>query len=220
MIRTNSRNWTSRESSDSGYPPALMTGQRSNQLNYVPVGCGISDLAEVLMIEGVLREAHASQGVLAMAADPGRSARDERIIGGFEEIQRFVEKHSRNPQHGEERDIFERLYSVRWWRTALQWPRFIESKASYFRTREFSRTRGESLTSMPPQKHRLVRQPGPDMEYAALRAHSQGLMLLILRVNRPTVTDRPPIHIHGMPLSIKPHSKAPSTFAKRFLSAF
>lgn len=43
----------------------------------------------------------------------GRSAREERIIAGFEEIQRFVEKHGRAPQHGEDRDIFERLYSVR-----------------------------------------------------------------------------------------------------------
>src|SRR4051794_15205419 len=43
----------------------------------------------------------------------GRSAREERIIAGFEEIQRFVEKHGRAPQHGEDRDIFERLYAVR-----------------------------------------------------------------------------------------------------------
>lgn len=43
----------------------------------------------------------------------GRSATDERIIAGFEEIQRFVVKHGRVPQHGEDRDIFERLYAVR-----------------------------------------------------------------------------------------------------------
>ncbi|MBX3519651.1 MAG: GIY-YIG nuclease family protein [Xanthobacteraceae bacterium] len=43
----------------------------------------------------------------------GRSARAERIIAGFEEIQRFVEKHGRAPQHGEDREIFERLYAVR-----------------------------------------------------------------------------------------------------------
>lgn len=43
----------------------------------------------------------------------GRTAKEERIIAGFEEIQRFVEKHGRHPQHGEERDIFERLYAVR-----------------------------------------------------------------------------------------------------------
>jgi hypothetical protein len=43
----------------------------------------------------------------------GRSPREERVIAGFEDIQRFVEKHGRAPQHGEDRDIFERLYAVR-----------------------------------------------------------------------------------------------------------
>jgi hypothetical protein len=43
----------------------------------------------------------------------GRSPREERIIAGFEEIQRFVDEHGRAPQHGEDRDIFERLYAVR-----------------------------------------------------------------------------------------------------------
>ena len=43
----------------------------------------------------------------------GRSAREQRIIAGFEEIERFVEEHGRSPQHGEARDIFERLYAVR-----------------------------------------------------------------------------------------------------------
>jgi hypothetical protein len=43
----------------------------------------------------------------------GRSAREERIIAGFEEIQRFVDEHGRSPQHGEDGDIFERLYAVR-----------------------------------------------------------------------------------------------------------
>ena len=42
-----------------------------------------------------------------------RSPREERIIAGFEEIQRFAEEHGSAPQHGEERDIFERLYAVR-----------------------------------------------------------------------------------------------------------
>ena len=42
-----------------------------------------------------------------------RSPRDERIIAGFEEIQRFVEQHERVPAHGEDKDIFERLYATR-----------------------------------------------------------------------------------------------------------
>lgn len=42
-----------------------------------------------------------------------RSPREERIIAGFEEVQRFIEEHGHAPQHGEDRDIFERLYAVR-----------------------------------------------------------------------------------------------------------
>lgn len=42
-----------------------------------------------------------------------RSPRDERIIAGFEDIVRFREEHGRAPMHGEDRDIFERLYAVR-----------------------------------------------------------------------------------------------------------
>ena len=43
----------------------------------------------------------------------GRPASEERVVAGFEEIQRFTEKHGRAPQHGEGGDIFERLYAVR-----------------------------------------------------------------------------------------------------------
>ncbi|WP_306259550.1 GIY-YIG nuclease family protein [Pararhizobium sp. IMCC21322] len=42
-----------------------------------------------------------------------RTPREERIIAGFEEIQRFTGEHGRAPQHGEDQDIFERLYAVR-----------------------------------------------------------------------------------------------------------
>lgn len=42
-----------------------------------------------------------------------RTPLQERIIAGFEEIQRFTEEHGRIPQHGDDRDIFERLYAVR-----------------------------------------------------------------------------------------------------------
>lgn len=42
-----------------------------------------------------------------------RSPREERIIAGFEEIQRFADEYGRAPRHGEDRDIFERLYAVR-----------------------------------------------------------------------------------------------------------
>lgn len=54
---------------------------------------------------------------LAEFAEPekkgGRPPREERIIAGFEEIERFFEQNGRLPEHGEERDIFERLFAVR-----------------------------------------------------------------------------------------------------------
>ncbi|MFM0217788.1 GIY-YIG nuclease family protein [Paraburkholderia caledonica] len=48
-----------------------------------------------------------------MDAVGGRTAQEERIITGFAEIQRFVEQHGHPPRHGENLDIFERLYTVR-----------------------------------------------------------------------------------------------------------
>lgn len=47
------------------------------------------------------------------ARDAARSPLEERVLAGFEEIQRWVSEHGRPPQHGEGRDIFERLYAVR-----------------------------------------------------------------------------------------------------------
>ena len=43
----------------------------------------------------------------------GRTPMEQRIIAGFEEIERFVDENGRLPEHGESRDIFERLYAVR-----------------------------------------------------------------------------------------------------------
>ena len=42
-----------------------------------------------------------------------RTAREERIIAGFEEVQRFVDEKGHLPRHGDDGDIFERLYAVR-----------------------------------------------------------------------------------------------------------
>ncbi|WP_322866060.1 GIY-YIG nuclease family protein [Aquicoccus sp. G2-2] len=38
---------------------------------------------------------------------------EARVIAGFEDIQKFFEEHGRAPEHGADRDIFERLYAVR-----------------------------------------------------------------------------------------------------------
>jgi hypothetical protein len=42
-----------------------------------------------------------------------RSAVEERLLAGFEDVQRFVEKAGHSPRHGPDYDIFERLYAVR-----------------------------------------------------------------------------------------------------------
>lgn len=52
---------------------------------------------------------------VAVERKPARTytPREERVIAGFEDILRFHEEHGRAPLHGEQRDIFERLYAVR-----------------------------------------------------------------------------------------------------------
>lgn len=50
---------------------------------------------------------------LAPVKAGSRTAREERIIAGFEDILRFHQAHGRAPEHGEGLDIFERLYAVR-----------------------------------------------------------------------------------------------------------
>ncbi|NKC14800.1 MAG: GIY-YIG nuclease family protein [Gammaproteobacteria bacterium] len=53
-------------------------------------------------------------GVDAETQKPAkRTPREERIIAGFEAIQGFVQEHDRPPRHGENRDIFERMYALR-----------------------------------------------------------------------------------------------------------
>ena len=53
-------------------------------------------------------------GVEAKAKKKAKlTAKQERIITGFEEIQRFVDEHGHAPRHGEDKDIFERLYATR-----------------------------------------------------------------------------------------------------------
>lgn len=42
-----------------------------------------------------------------------RTPLEERVIAGLEDILKFHAEHGRAPQHGEDRDIFERLYAVR-----------------------------------------------------------------------------------------------------------
>ncbi len=56
----------------------------------------------------------AALGVEVTPLKSGRhTPQEERLIAGFEDILRFAEANDRAPEHGEERDIFERLYAVR-----------------------------------------------------------------------------------------------------------
>lgn len=41
------------------------------------------------------------------------TSREERIIAGFEEIRKFVHDNDRLPEHGEDKEIFERLFAIR-----------------------------------------------------------------------------------------------------------
>ncbi len=56
-------------------------------------------------------------------AKRAHSPEEERVMAGFEDILKFIASHDRPPQHGEDRDIFERLYAVRLDRLREQ-PRF------------------------------------------------------------------------------------------------
>ena len=44
---------------------------------------------------------------------PSLTQREEFVLAGFKEIQSFVDEHGRSPRHGEDGDIFERLYAMR-----------------------------------------------------------------------------------------------------------
>lgn len=50
---------------------------------------------------------------LAPVTATARTPQEERLIAGFDEILRFVDENGRAPQHGEEREIFERAFAVR-----------------------------------------------------------------------------------------------------------
>ena len=56
-------------------------------------------------------------GALGVQLEPEKaksySPLEARLIAGFEDILKFMADNGRAPQHGEERDIFERLYAVR-----------------------------------------------------------------------------------------------------------
>jgi hypothetical protein len=75
-----------------------------------------------------------------------RTPREERIIAGFEDIVKFRDEHGCAPQHGEEHDIFERLYAVRLDRLRAQ----PESVGLLAEMDEHGLLEGGGATSLPP----------------------------------------------------------------------
>lgn len=66
------------------------------------------------MAERTDEELLAALGVEIETKKPkAHSPLEERVIAGFEDIQRFVDGHGRVPGHAPDGDIFERLYAVR-----------------------------------------------------------------------------------------------------------
>ncbi|REJ46838.1 MAG: GIY-YIG nuclease family protein [Microcystis flos-aquae DF17] len=113
------------------------------------------------MTELTLDDLRGELADFAPAEKPNASytAREERIIAGFEDIVRFFEEHGRAPLHGENRDIFERLYAVR-----------------LDRIRELEECR---TLLAPLDKHGLLKQAEPviepeDMDLDDLRAELGG----------------------------------------------
>lgn len=97
-------------------------------------------------------------GELGVEAEPvatgGRTAKEQRIIAGFEEIERFAAEHGRLPQHGESRDIFERLYAVR-----LE---HIRESAECRAVLAGLDTRGLLGTETEPREFRVEEAPGDE----------------------------------------------------------
>src|SRR6266404_8454918 len=111
------RNWLSGPSNSkrnaAGSPPSVRRTPGKSGWPKAPPPSFVSRM-RVAMSDLDLDELRAELDDFAQPeARGGRSPREERIIAGFEEIQRFVEQHGRPPQHGEDRGIFERLYAVR-----------------------------------------------------------------------------------------------------------
>ena len=69
------------------------------------------------MPKGFTEQDAALLNALGVETEPRKvsrnTVREERIIAGFEEIQRFADLHGRAPERGSSRDVFERLYAVR-----------------------------------------------------------------------------------------------------------
>lgn len=75
------------------------------------------------------------------------SAVEERVIAGFEDIVRFYDEHGHVPHHGEQNDIFERLYAVRLDRLCEDehWREFLRPFDEHHLLDEASREKTETI---------------------------------------------------------------------------
>ena len=110
-----------------------------------------------------------------------RTLREERIIAGFEEIQRFVDTNGRTPRHSEGCDIFERLYAVRLDRIREQ--EECRSLLAPFDHRELSIVPPEAAPAVPDDMD-------DDALLAELRVEADVPDIARLRHVRPSVEKR------------------------------
>jgi hypothetical protein len=96
----------------------------------------------------------------APSRDGGISAREQRIVAGFEEIERFVVENGRLPEHGEGNDIFERLYAVR-----LDAIRSSQECREVLKARDPQGLLGEEVTQV---SSRVMEEPSEDELLAEL----------------------------------------------------
>jgi hypothetical protein len=110
-----------------------------------------------------------------------RSATEERVIAGFEEVQRFVADHGRSPQHGEGKDIFERLYAVR-----LDRLRESSEFRSFLEPLDHQGLLGDSSVAAAPN----VEELDDDELLAALGVEAETSDITELRHVRPSAEKR------------------------------
>ena len=96
----------------------------------------------------------------APSRDGGISAREQRIVAGLEEIERFVSENGRLPQHGEGGDIFERLYAAR-----LDAIRSSQECRDVLKARDPNGLLGEEVTQV---SSRVMEEPSEDELLAEL----------------------------------------------------
>ncbi len=125
-----------------------------------------------------------------------RTPREDRIIAGFEDILRFYQTHGRAPQHGEGRDIFERLYAVR----LDQIRRLPEARALLVALDSPGLLSGTAVAQVDVDaldEDVLLAKLGIDTEPAGTERHHCAAPCASLRRNQGGGRSRQPYALHG-----------------------